>query len=191
MADSLQDYSGSGISEVSSDYSDENNGTTSSENAYVFEDLEGEEEYQGLMVVGPYMHAPTLTRRDPKRLNECPHRFHDGNICHRCQLSPSTVISISCHSSHGSRLSAVGTAGCRHPLLRRRPAGEGRGGGGGSRGRGEGQSMDCKIAEYFNWRPHKNRRRQPAVVRGGAVGPGDQPDEGQHLGLQVEDSPEK
>ena len=45
MADSLQDYSGS---EVSSDYSDE---------AYVFEELE-EEEYQGLMVVGPYMHEP-------------------------------------------------------------------------------------------------------------------------------------
>jgi len=84
MADSLQDYSGSEISEVSSDYSDEDIGTTSSEGAYVFEELEEEEEYQGLMVVGPYMHEPDAVdvvevvpnqpdmewRRDPKRLNE-------------------------------------------------------------------------------------------------------------------------
>jgi len=80
MADSLQDYSGS---EVSSDYSDEDIGISSSEGAYVFEELE-EEEYQGLMVVGPYMHEPDAVdvvevvpnqpdmewRRDPKRLNE-------------------------------------------------------------------------------------------------------------------------
>ncbi|ROT82357.1 hypothetical protein C7M84_024469 [Penaeus vannamei] len=53
------------------------------EGAYVFEELE-EEEYQGLMVVGPYMHEPDAVdvvevvpnqpdmewRRDPKRLNE-------------------------------------------------------------------------------------------------------------------------
>ncbi|ROT81068.1 putative uncharacterized protein C3orf38-like [Penaeus vannamei] len=83
MADSLQDYSGSEISEVSSDYSDEDIGTTSSEGAYVFEELE--EEYHGLMVVGPYMHKPDAVDvvkvvpnqpdmewrrgRDPKRLN--------------------------------------------------------------------------------------------------------------------------
>ena len=42
---------------VSLDYSDEDIGTTSSEGAYVFEELK-EEEYQGLMVAGPYMHEP-------------------------------------------------------------------------------------------------------------------------------------
>ncbi|ROT67980.1 hypothetical protein C7M84_013927, partial [Penaeus vannamei] len=82
MADSLRDYSGIEISEVSSGYSDEDIGATSSEGAYVFEELE--EEYQGLMVVGPYMHEPDAVdvvevvpnqpdmewRRDPKRLNE-------------------------------------------------------------------------------------------------------------------------
>lgn len=56
MADLLQDYSSSEISEVSSDYSSEDIGTTS-EGVYVFEELE-EEEYQGLMVVGQYMHKP-------------------------------------------------------------------------------------------------------------------------------------
>ena len=83
MADSLQDYSGSEISEVSQDYSDEDIGATSSEGAYVFEELE-EEEYQGLMVVGPYMHEPDAVdvvevvpnqpdmewHWGPKRLNE-------------------------------------------------------------------------------------------------------------------------
>ncbi|ROT64988.1 putative arylsulfatase D [Penaeus vannamei] len=75
-------FFGSEISEVSSDYSNENIGITSSEGAYVFEELE-EEEFQGLMVVGPYMHEPDDAdvevvpnqpdmewRRDPKRLNE-------------------------------------------------------------------------------------------------------------------------
>lgn len=83
MADSLQDYSSSKISEVSSDYSNEDIGTTSSKGAYVFKELE-EEEYQGLMVAGPYMHEPDAVdvvevvpnqpdmewRWDPKRLNE-------------------------------------------------------------------------------------------------------------------------
>ena len=84
MAESQQDYSDTEISEVSSDYSDEDIGISSSQGAYVFEELEEEEEYQGLMVAGPYMHEPDAVdvvevvpnqldmewRRDPKRMNE-------------------------------------------------------------------------------------------------------------------------